>query len=90
MAVQSAGDLSQHAAVVRRDRQALGRWHVKLWRDDPTAGADLDQPIGELDADCRAQPLERDDGGAARLGAVAAARLGGAADLFCQERRFAN
>ena len=49
LAVQGAGHLSQHAAVVRRHRQALARRHGHLWRNDPRARADLDRRAGGMD-----------------------------------------
>ncbi len=84
LAVEGAGDLPQHAAMVRRDRPAARRRDGHLRQDDPRAGADLDRRAGDLDAEDRAQPALFDDRGAAGLGAVAAAGLGRAADVFRQ------
>jgi hypothetical protein len=49
------------------------------------ARAEVDQRVGEVHAGVRAEPPALDDGNAARLGAVASARLGRAADLFREE-----
>ncbi len=50
----------------------------------PRAGADLDRPAGQLVPADRPQPALLDDRGPPRLGAVAPARLGRAADLLRQ------
>ncbi len=82
LALQGAGDLPQHPAVVRRHRQAARGRHGHLRADHPRAGADLDRPAGAVDPGLRPQPPLLDDRGPPRLGAVAAARLGCAADLL--------
>jgi isoleucyl-tRNA synthetase len=79
---KAPADLPQHAAVVRRHRQAAGRRHGRPMATRSAPRAELDQPAGEVDAADRAQPAAFDDRGAARLGAVAPARLGRAADLL--------
>ena len=76
LALQGAGDLSQHAAMVRRHRPRGRRRAGHLWQDDPRTRADLNRRAGDLDAANRAQPAVLDDRGAARLGAVAASAPG--------------
>ena len=46
LALQGAGHLPQHPAVVRRHRQAARRRHGHLRRDHPRARAHLDRPAG--------------------------------------------
>jgi hypothetical protein len=80
-------DLPQHAAMVRRHRPDGGRRAGRLRPDDPRTRADLHRQPGAMDAANRPQPALFDDRGAPRLGAVAPARLGRAADLFRAARR---
>ena len=84
LALQGPGHLPQHPAVVRRHRPPARRPPRRVRPDHPPARADLDRPPGQLVPADRAQPALLDDRGPPRLGAVAPARLGRAADLLRQ------
>jgi isoleucyl-tRNA synthetase len=71
----------------RPDRWATGRTPTA---DDPRTRADLIDELVKWTPQTGPQPALLDDRGAARLGAVAPARLGRAADLFREEGRGAR
>ena len=87
LALQGAGDLPQHPAVVRRHRQAARRRHGHL-RRAPSASARSPRSTASCSGrrSIRPQPPLLDDRGPPRLGALAPARLGRAAHLLRQAR----
>ena len=72
--------------MVHRHRQAARRRHGRERRHHPRTRAALHRPSGELHARARKKPAARDDREPPRLGGVASARLGRAADLFSAPR----
>jgi hypothetical protein len=75
--------------MVRRHRQTRGR-RQDAHGTDPGTRADLDRQLVKWTPKSGRNRLLFDDRGAARLGAVAPARLGCAADLFREERGIAD
>ncbi len=82
LALQGPGHLPQHAAVVRRHRQAARRRHGHLRRHHPRARPHLHRPARPLVPADRPQPPLLDDRGPPRLGPLPPARLGRAAHLL--------
>ena len=93
--ISDAHSWRSKAPVIRLNRpqwfaaidRAVGDGQDDLRRHDPRAGADLDRRAGDLDPGLGPQPSAFDDRRPARLGAVAAAGLGRASDLFREKRR---